>query len=137
MKLAVSGTMIYPHLNNMFAQAAGNQNWNYCKYFGLEYQLPHIGFWHYMGELLNDFISKNGLDLRVHLIAVQGHSFFHLAGQALTVQLGSGASITAETQLPVVSDLRSMDLTFGGQGLPLAAIGQKLLPPLENKLPIP
>jgi anhydro-N-acetylmuramic acid kinase len=45
----------------------------------------------------------------------------------MTAQLGDGAAIAAETQLPVVTDLRALDLAFGGQGAPIVPIGEKLL----------
>jgi anhydro-N-acetylmuramic acid kinase len=45
----------------------------------------------------------------------------------MTAQLGDGASIAAETQLPVVTDLRALDVAFGGQGAPIVPIGEKLL----------
>jgi anhydro-N-acetylmuramic acid kinase len=43
--------------------------------------------------------------------------------------LGDGAAIAAETKLPVVSDLRSLDIAFGGQGAPIVPLGEKLLFP--------
>ena len=45
----------------------------------------------------------------------------------MTAQLGDGAAIAAETQLPVVTDLRALDVAFGGQGAPIVPIGEKLL----------
>ena len=45
----------------------------------------------------------------------------------MTAQLGDGAAIAAETGLPVVSDLRAMDLALGGQGAPIVPIGERLL----------
>ena len=45
----------------------------------------------------------------------------------MTAQLGEGASIAAETKLAVVTDLRSLDVAFGGQGAPIVPIGEKLL----------
>ena len=45
----------------------------------------------------------------------------------MTAQLGDGAAIAATTQLPVVSDLRSMDIALGGQGAPIVPIGESLL----------
>jgi anhydro-N-acetylmuramic acid kinase len=45
----------------------------------------------------------------------------------MTAQLGDGAAIAAETQLPVVTDLRALDLALGGQGAPIVPIGEKLL----------
>jgi len=38
-------------------------------------------------------------------------------------------SIAAETRLPVVTDLRSVDIAFGGQGAPIVPLGEKLLFP--------
>src|SRR4030095_10545100 len=56
-----------------------------------------------------------------------GHTTFHLPSKKMTAQLGDGASIAAETQLPVITDLRAMDLAFGGEGAPIVPIGEKLL----------
>jgi anhydro-N-acetylmuramic acid kinase len=45
----------------------------------------------------------------------------------MTAQLGVGAAIAALSKLPVVSDLRALDVAFGGQGAPIVPIGEKLL----------
>jgi anhydro-N-acetylmuramic acid kinase len=45
----------------------------------------------------------------------------------LTAQLGDGAAIASETQLPVVTDLRALDVALGGEGAPIVPIGEKLL----------
>lgn len=45
----------------------------------------------------------------------------------MTAQLGDGSAIAAVTQLPVVSDLRALDVAFGGEGAPIVPIGEKLL----------
>jgi len=103
----------------------------------LEYQLLHAAFGQYIGGQVNDFIRQNRLDHRVHLIASHGHTVFNLPGQSVITQLGLGAAIAAETKLPVVSELLSLDLAFGGQGLPIAAIGQKLLSPDGQSLHLP
>ncbi len=93
----------------------------------LDYQLLHSAFGHYIGEQVNAFIDSNQLHHKVHLIASHGHTSFHLPGKKMTAQLGDGAAIAAETKLPVVSDLRALDIAFGGQGAPLVPIGEKLL----------
>jgi anhydro-N-acetylmuramic acid kinase len=51
----------------------------------------------------------------------------------MTAQLGDGAALAAVTGLPVVSDLRALDVAFGGQGAPIVPVGEKLLFP-QHKL---
>lgn len=91
-----------------------------------EYQLLHFDLGHYIGQQVNNFIGENKLHYQVALIASHGHTTFHMPPR-MTGQIGDGASIAAETQLPVVTDLRAMDLAFGGQGAPIVPIGEKLL----------
>ena len=89
--------------------------------------LTHTAFGHWMGHAINDFISKNTLEHKVHLIGSHGHTVFHEPALGMTFQMGDGASIAAITRLPVVSDLRNMDVALGGQGAPIVPIGEKLL----------
>lgn len=93
----------------------------------LEYQLLHTDYGHYLGEAVNRFIDENGLHYQVALIASHGHTTFHLPQRKMTAQLGDGAAIAAETGLPVISDLRALDVAFGGQGAPIVPMGEKLL----------
>lgn len=93
----------------------------------LDYQLLHADYGHYLGKEVNRFIEENNLHYQVGLIASHGHTTFHMPSKKMTAQLGDGAAIAAETGLPVVSDLRSLDIAFGGQGAPIVPIGEKLL----------
>ena len=93
----------------------------------LDYQLLHTDYGHYLGEQVNEFIEKNQIHFQVALIASHGHTTFHVPSRKMTAQLGDGAAIAAETKLPVVSDLRALDIAFGGQGAPIVPIGEKLL----------
>jgi anhydro-N-acetylmuramic acid kinase len=93
----------------------------------LDYQLLHTAYGHYLGEMVNRFIENNQLHYKMSLIASHGHTTFHVPGQKMTAQLGDGAAIAATTHLPVVSDLRAMDVALGGQGAPIVPIGEKLL----------
>lgn len=93
----------------------------------LEYQLLHTEYGHFLGHCVNQFIEKNQLHFKVALIASHGHTTFHLPEKKMTGQLGDGAAIAAVTQLPVVSDLRALDVALGGQGAPIVPIGEKLL----------
>ncbi|GAB3010077.1 anhydro-N-acetylmuramic acid kinase [Niabella terrae] len=93
----------------------------------LDYQLLHAEYGHYIGEQVNLFITKHQLQFKVALVASHGHTTFHIPARKMTAQLGDGAAIAAVTQLPVVSDLRAMDIAFGGQGAPIVPIGEQLL----------
>lgn len=92
-----------------------------------DYQLLHTAYGHYLGEQVSRFIEAHGLHFQVALVASHGHTTFHLPAQGMTAQLGDGAALAAKTGLPVVSDLRALDVAFGGQGAPIVPIGEKLL----------
>lgn len=94
-----------------------------------DYQLLHTEYGRYMGVMVNEFIKEFQLEHKVSLISSHGHTTFHFPGKKMTHQLGDGAAIAAETLLPVVSDLRAMDMAFGGQGAPIVPMGEKLLFP--------
>lgn len=79
----------------------------------------------YLGQLINNFIKKN--NLQVDFISSHGHTIFHQPENGFTAQIGSGAAIYAETNLPVVSDFRTVDIALGGQGAPLVPMGDKEL----------
>lgn len=80
----------------------------------------------YIGDQINGFIQANQLEYKVGLIASHGHTVFHVPGSH-SIQIGAGAAIAARTALPVVSDLRAMDVALGGQGAPIVPMGEKLL----------
>ncbi|MEE6186989.1 anhydro-N-acetylmuramic acid kinase [Niabella digestorum] len=92
----------------------------------LDYQLLHTAYGHYLGACVNDFIARHHLQFKVAVVASHGHTTFHLPAQKMTAQLGDGAAIAAVTKLPVVSDLRAMDVACGGQGAPIVPIGERL-----------
>lgn len=92
----------------------------------LDYALLHTDYGHYLGQQVNRFIEENSLHYRASFIASHGHTTFHVPARKMTAQLGDGAAIAAETHLPVISDLRALDVAFGGQGAPIVPIGEKL-----------
>lgn len=94
-----------------------------------EYLLLHSRYGHYIGEKIKQFITQHGLEHKVHFIASHGHTTFHMPAQKMTAQLGEGAAIAAVTGLPVISDLRAMDVALGGQGAPIVPVGEQLLLP--------
>ena len=100
---------------------------NATKLSALDYQLLHVEYGHLTGKLVKKFIEENKLNYQVALIASHGHTTFHLPSKGMTAQLGDGAAIAAETGLPVVTDLRALDVAYGGQGAPIVPIGEKML----------
>lgn len=92
-----------------------------------DYQLLHAEYGHYTGQQVNKFIEQHQLYYKIGVIGSHGHTTFHVPDKKMTAQLGDGAAIAATTQLPVVSELRAMDIAFGGQGAPIVPIGEKLL----------
>lgn len=78
----------------------------------------------YFAKLINDFIDKNKI-ANVDFIASHGHTIFHQPEHHLTLQIGSGASISANTGISTVCDFRTMDVSMGGQGAPLVPIGDR------------
>ncbi len=92
-----------------------------------DYQCLHTAYGHFIGEQVNHFIAQHQLEHKVQLISSHGHTTFHVPNLKMTGQIGDGAAIAATTQINVVSDLRAMDIAFGGQGAPIVPIGEKLL----------
>lgn len=93
----------------------------------LDYALLHTAYGHWLGKAVNDFVAKHSLDYQVQFIGSHGHTTFHRPDALMTAQVGDGAAIAAETGLPVVSDLRALDVALGGQGAPIVPIGESLL----------
>ena len=90
--------------------------------------MPHLSseFGQFMAEKLADFISSNSLS-NIDLIASHGHTVFHQPDKGITLQIGCPKSIYNLLSIPVVSDFRSQDVYWGGQGAPLVPIGDQLL----------
>lgn len=87
----------------------------------------HTAYGRYLGERVMAFIRDRNLEHRVHFIASHGHTAHHRPDARTSFALGDGAQLAAITGLPVISDLRSMDLALGGQGAPIVPIGDRLL----------
>lgn len=98
----------------------------------MDYNLLHTEYGHYLGKEVNRFIAENALEHKVGFITSHGHTTFHIPAKQITHQLGDGAAIAAEIGLPVITDLRSLDIALGGQGAPIVPIGEKLLFPEYN-----
>jgi anhydro-N-acetylmuramic acid kinase len=95
----------------------------------LAYKRLDIALGKFIGEKILEFMEKYGLQYRVDLIGSHGHTGFHRPEEGLSDQLGNGAVIAAITGLPVVTELRMLDVALGGQGAPIVPIGEKYLFP--------
>lgn len=86
----------------------------------------HLGI--FFGHLLNQFVDDHRLNKNeIDAIASHGHTIFHQPEKGVTLQIGCGSNIAAITQLKVINDFRSKDVIHGGQGAPLAPIGDTIL----------
>lgn len=92
-----------------------------------EFLKLHTAYGRYLGEQVNQFINQFDIQHQVDFIASHGHTVFHDPGSRTSFQLGDGAGLAAITGLPVISDLRSLDVALGGQGAPIVPVGDKLL----------
>lgn len=109
---------------------AYSQEWlnrliNIHKGSAIELSITNLKYGKYLGELINSFIDKNSI--KADFIASHGHTVFHQPEKSLTLQIGDGNAIAAQTELLVIYDFRSKDVAFGGQGAPLVPIGDRLL----------
>ena len=87
----------------------------------------HIDFGIYCGKQVKEFVARNNLSAAY--VASHGQTVFHTPQTGLTLQIGSGAHIAAESGISTICDFRSLDVAMGGQGAPLVPIGDELLFP--------
>ena len=112
-----------PPYNSEWTERLANAN----KLTALDYLLLHVDYGKYVAEKINVFIEENQLQHQVQLISSHGHTVFHNPARGMSAQIGDGSVIAAHTGINVVSDLRAIDIAFGGQGAPIVPIGEKLL----------
>ncbi len=93
-------------------------------YSAYEFIELHRKYGAYIGEHVYEFLQGN---TSVDFVGSHGHTIFHKPDEDVTFQIGCGAYIAANCGLPVVSDFRTLDIAYGGQGAPLVPVGDKLL----------
>ncbi len=93
----------------------------------LDFCKLHIEYGKYIGQQVKKFIHQH--KVKADYISSHGHTIFHQPDKGLTLQIGSGACIAAETALTTISDFRTLDVALNGQGAPLVPIGDLLLFP--------
>jgi anhydro-N-acetylmuramic acid kinase len=92
---------------------------------GLELKKLDLEFGAFIGGTVKAFINEH--HLTPDLIVSHGHTIFHQPEIGLTLQIGDGYNIRHATGIRTICDLRSMDVSLGGQGAPLVPLGDKLL----------
>ncbi len=92
---------------------------------GHELALLHVDFGKFTGMAVKEFAAS--LPEEPLLVASHGHTVFHRPEAGLSLQIGSGADIAAQSGLTTVCDFRSLDVALGGQGAPLVPAGDRLL----------
>ena len=98
---------------------------NLPKQDGFIFAQTHTYFGHFLGELVNQFISKHQID--PDFIASHGHTIFHHPDKRLTVQIGDGAALAATTGYPVINGFRTQDIAINGEGTPIAPAADRYL----------
>ncbi len=74
-------------------------------------------------EAVRQFLELNGLSAAdIDILGFHGQTVLHRPDEALTVQVGDGALLAAETGIDVVYDMRANDMVHGGQGAPLVPV---------------
>ncbi len=58
----------------------------------------------------------------IDLIGFHGQTIFHAPREGITVQIGDGKLLAAETGIDVIADMRANDVKQGGEGAPLAPL---------------
>jgi len=96
-----------------------------AKVSGIELKKLDVYYGKWIGNQVKTFMDVH--KLKPQLIVSHGHTIFHQPEIGLTLQIGDGYQIMLTTGVKTVCDLRSLDISFGGQGAPLVPIGDKLL----------
>jgi len=83
-----------------------------------------------LGKEARKFIKSS--KKKIDLISSHGHTVFHEPHHNYSKQIGHGAYIAAESGITTVSDIRSSDMAYGGQGAPVVPFGDiNLFPEYE------
>lgn len=79
-------------------------------------------------DAVHRFLEREGLrPEEIDFIGFHGQTVLHRPDEALTVQIGDGPLLAAETGVDVVYDMRAKDMAHGGQGAPLVPVYHQAL----------
>jgi anhydro-N-acetylmuramic acid kinase len=98
------------------------------KLSGLELTALDLNYGNFIGMCINSFIEEKKIEKSsISYVASHGYTVFHQPAKGFTLQIGCGQSIATRTGLEVISDFRTKDVLYGGQGAPLVPIGDQFL----------
>ncbi len=79
----------------------------------------------FYGNAVKEYIEK--YELKVDLVASHGHTVSHKPHEGYSLQIGSGEMIAKSCGIPCLTQFRSVDISKGGQGAPLAPVVEHYL----------
>ena len=85
----------------------------------------NVEYAHYVGKIVSDLIERECWT--VDFIGIHGHTIFHQPEKGFTFQIGDGETLATYFHCPLVTNFRNKDVALGGQGSPLAPMGDKSL----------
>ncbi len=97
---------------------------------GIELSVLDREYGTFLGTTALNFLNTINED--ANYIASHGHTIFHQIDKKLSLQIGHGAFLSASSGLKTISDFRSLDTAYGGQGAPLVPTAEKYLFPEIN-----
>ena len=80
----------------------------------------------FLGGIIRDFIINNQIK-DIDFVSSHGHTAKHIPSEGITHQLGNLSMINYKYNLTTICDFRNQDVQLGGQGAPLAPIGDAIL----------
>lgn len=101
------------------------------KYSGKSIAIAHNLYSEIIAESIEKFIDEEQINRSsIEAVAIHGQTIFHdpapqnYVGHKFgyTLQIGNGSHLAKKIELPVISDFRSGDVAYGGQGAPLVPI---------------
>lgn len=90
-----------------------------------DYQDLDVAFCRLCADAIRVFAQS--IQHPIHLISSHGHTVCHHPERGHSLQMGSGASISALSGYPVACDFRQGDVALSGQGAPLASLVDRQL----------
>lgn len=94
-----------------------------------DFIMLHADYGDWIGKNVIDFLHRKQITRKIDVIGSHGHTVLHQPQDGFTFQIGNGANIATTTKISTICDLRSNDISLGGQGAPIVPIGEQYLFP--------